>query len=108
MRNRKVLLLIDSFSAHQAGIDLTEDLNYALTNVHIKFLSTNTTSVCQPLNQGIICTWKAYYRQRWLCFAIAQFQEDEDSDKVINVLQVICWGITAWNQDITSVTIINC
>jgi DDE superfamily endonuclease len=97
MRNRKVLLLIDSFSAHQAGIDLTEDLGYALTNVRIEFLPTNATSVCQPLDQGIIRTWKAYYRQRWLRFAIARFQEDEDPDKVMNVLQAIRWGITAWN-----------
>jgi DDE superfamily endonuclease len=56
IRNRKVLLLINSFSAYQAGIDLTEDLGYALTNIRIKFLSTNATSVCQPLNQGIIRT----------------------------------------------------
>jgi DDE superfamily endonuclease len=56
IRNRKVLLLINSFSAYQAGIDLTEDLGYALTNVRIEFLPTNATSVCQPLNQGIIRT----------------------------------------------------
>jgi DDE superfamily endonuclease len=107
MRNRRVLL-IDSFSAHQAGIDLTEDLGYALTNVRVEFLPTNATSVCQPLDQGIIRTWKAYYRQRWLRFAIARFQEDKDPDKAMNVLQAIRWGIAAWNQDVTSITITNC
>ena len=66
INGRKVLLLIDGFSAYQAGIDLTNDVDYAMTNVRIEFLPKNATSVCQPLDQGIIRTWKAYYRQRWL------------------------------------------
>jgi DDE superfamily endonuclease len=68
--NRKVLLLIDGFSAHQAGIDPAEDATYALNNVRIEFLPPNTTSVCQLLDQGIIRTWNAHYRQQWLRFAI--------------------------------------
>lgn len=63
MANRKILLLIDGFSAHQAGIDLTADKGYTLNNVRIEFLPANTTSVCQPLDQVIIRTWKAYYCQ---------------------------------------------
>lgn len=108
MINRKVLLLIDGFSAHQTGIDLTDDLNHALTNVRIEFLPANATSVCQPLDQGIIRTWKAYYRQRWLRFMISHFEEDKDPDKNMHVLQAIRWGIAAWNQDVTNVVIANC
>jgi DDE superfamily endonuclease len=51
MVNRRVLL-IDGFSAHQTGIDLTDDLHYVLTNVRIELLPANATSVCQPLDQA--------------------------------------------------------
>jgi DDE superfamily endonuclease len=108
MVNRKVLLLIDGFSAHQAGIGLAADEGYALTNVRIEFLPPNTTSVCQPLDQGIIRTWKAHYRQQWLRFAVAHFEQDRDPDKAMHVLQAMRWGITAWREGITNTTIANC
>jgi DDE superfamily endonuclease len=63
MANRKVLLIIDGFSAHQTGVDLAANEGYALDNIRIEYLPLNITSVCQPLDQGIIRTWKAYYRQ---------------------------------------------
>ena len=78
MVNRKVLLLIDGFSAHQAGIDLVTADGYTLNNVRIEFLPANIISVCQPLDQGIIRTWKAYYRQKWLRFIVSHYEEDKD------------------------------
>lgn len=56
MANRKVLLVIDGFSAHQTGIDLATNEADALNNIRIEYLPPNTTSVCQPLDQGVIRT----------------------------------------------------
>src|SRR2546421_1135832 len=50
-----------------------------LANVQIRFLPKNTTSLCQPLDQGIIRTWKAYYKQRWLRFVVSHFERDEST-----------------------------
>ena len=66
MTGRKVLLLIDGFSSHHAGFDLLEAQDIELTNVRVEFLPANTTAICQPLDQGIIRTFKAYYKRYWL------------------------------------------
>jgi hypothetical protein len=95
MANRKVLLIIDGFSAHQIGIDLAINKADALNNIRIENLPLNTTSVCQPLDQGIIRTWKAYYRQQWLHYAISHFEEDRDPNKTMHILQAIRWGLSA-------------
>lgn len=42
---------------------------------------------------------------RFLC---SEYEQDKDSLKKINVLQVIRWSIEAWEQDITRTTIENC
>ena len=76
MTGRKVLLLIDGFSAHKAGIALLQEERIELQNVTILFLPENATSLCQPLDQGIIWTWKAYYQCQWLNFAICEFEAE--------------------------------
>ena len=60
MAGQKVALLIDGFSAHSTELDLIE-AERRLNNVKVMFLPPNTTSMSQPVNQGIIQTWKAYY-----------------------------------------------
>ena len=56
---RKVLLLLDNASSHNVehGIELQ-----ATT---LRFLPPNTTSVLQPLDQGVIRSFKAHYRKRY-------------------------------------------
>ncbi|XP_067120126.1 tigger transposable element-derived protein 1-like [Centruroides vittatus] len=49
----KVLLILDNVPSHPI------DLNHP--NVEIAFLPRNTTSLLQPLDQGIIVTFKSYY-----------------------------------------------
>ena len=41
-------------------------------------------------------------------FALQEFEAERDPDKSMNVLKALRWGITAWNEDITSTTIANC
>ncbi len=54
MTGWKVLLLVDDFSAHEAGMNLLEEEDIEIANVHVVFLSANATSLGQSLNQGII------------------------------------------------------
>ena len=52
-----------------------------LQNTTIFFLPPNATSICQPLDQGIIRTWKAYYRKRWLAYVCDCFNSERNPYK---------------------------
>lgn len=53
--NRNILLLIDNYPAH-----IIDCIN--VRYIKVIFLPANTTSIIQPCDQGIIRTFKAYYR----------------------------------------------
>ncbi|XP_049304087.1 tigger transposable element-derived protein 6-like [Bactrocera dorsalis] len=55
-QKRKVLLIVDNAACHKVN-----GLN--VENVKITFLPPNTTSLLQPLDQGIIHCFKVYFRQ---------------------------------------------
>ena len=65
----KVLLLIDNAPSHP------QDLEYE--NVEVKFLPKNTTSLLQPLDQGIISTFKALYIKRAFTYILEQMENNE-------------------------------
>ena len=52
----KILLIVDNCSAHP-------DLSHVDPNVRMEFLPPNTTSLSQPMDQGVIATFKALYRK---------------------------------------------
>jgi hypothetical protein len=56
-KGRKVLLLLDNFSGYELGIQLVSSLK-GLNNIRIEWLPLNTTSHWQPLDQGIIVSFK--------------------------------------------------
>ena len=56
MEGRKIALLIDNCPVHPSASDLT--------NVQLVFLPPNTTSVLQPMDQGVIRSLKAHYQGR--------------------------------------------
>ena len=109
VEGRKVVLLIDGFSAHKTGLDLLlEACPTGLRNTTVIFLPANATSICQPLDQGIIRAWKAHYRKRWLSFVYSEYDADRDPIASMNILQAMRWGIAAWEGDVTPTTIHNC
>lgn len=57
-QKRKILLFLDNAGSHHRELNLK--------NIKIIFLPPNTTSVCQPLDQGIIQNFKFFYRRQIL------------------------------------------
>lgn len=65
-QQRRVLLLLDNFSAHLLGLETTP----APPNIKVLFLPANATSIYQPLDQGIIQNLKHRYRKKWMLWMI--------------------------------------
>ena len=103
MHKRKILLFMDNVSSHVAS-DIT------LSNVTIKFLPANTTSCLQPLDAGIIKTFKMYFRTRLLQHVVSCMDECNSAtelSKQVNVLQAVTWIASAW-REVSSSTIAKC
>lgn len=98
-RNRKVLLLIDNCRPHYVK-------HLQRTNVRVEFLPKNTTSFLQPMDQGIIRAWKAYYRRAWVSWTLTEFGEGR-YHSVLDIYDAIMMACRAWSQ-IKPSTFINC
>ena len=96
--SRPVLLLMDNFSAHEAAVDLLEESTQPLQWTRIEQFPANTTSIFQPLDQGIIQNWKCFVKKQLLLFLKEEFDSGRDYTKTHNVLRAIQWGISAWEQ----------
>ena len=107
MRGRKVLLLLDNFSGHDLGVQLVGGLE-GLENTRIAWLPANTMSYQQPLDQGIIVTFKLYYRRQWVTYMLRQYEKNKDPNKTMTLLKAIQWSRVAWNQHVNALTIQKC
>lgn len=56
--SHKALLVLDNAPSHPVNLDETND------QVKLIFLPANTTSLLQPMDQGVIATFKMYYLRR--------------------------------------------
>ena len=109
MTGRDVCLLVDEFPAHVTGADLLRwESPDGLENTRLILFSTNTPSVHQPLEQGIIRSCKAHYRRRWLVYMCDEYDAHRDPLRSTNILKAIHWLIDAWENDVTPITIQNC
>ena len=68
-RNKKVLLFLDNCTSHI--------MDNELSNVKLIFFPSNTTSVLQPLDQGIITNFKSFYRKNLISFMISNLESNE-------------------------------
>jgi hypothetical protein len=109
MAGRKVILLMDNFSAHESAVTELESmpLGTGLVNTEICWLPPNTTSKLQPLDQGIIAAFKARYRKQWIHFMLEQYENGADPTATMNVLKAIQYSIRAWDE-VAATTIANC
>ncbi|CAF1527396.1 unnamed protein product [Adineta ricciae] len=97
--NRKILLVLDNAPVHPADLKLS--------NVTLIFFPPNTTSKIQPLDQGVIRCFKAYYRSRLVKHIIKRCTVALTPDQIIiTALDAINWIDQAW-ADVTGLTIRN-
>ena len=78
---RKVILFVDNCSAHGSEEVLPE-----LQHVDVRFLPPNTTSRLQPLDSGVIATFKAKFRGRLLFRVFENIDVGKESIYSIDIL----------------------
>lgn len=101
---RQVLLTMDNFSAHYSAIEL----HPPPLNIRICWLPANSTSRFQPLDQGIIQSFKACYRRQWLSYMLKCFDTNQNPMDTMNLHLAIRWTVRSWNQHLLHSTIYNC
>ncbi|XP_060584174.1 tigger transposable element-derived protein 2-like [Ruditapes philippinarum] len=97
-------MLLDNASSHGKQED------YTLSNVEIKILPANMTSQLQPLYQGIIQTFKAYYRKSMLRSLLSKIDSAESVNelcKTVSFFDAIGWVVKAWDNVKTD-TVVKC
>lgn len=101
---RHVILLMGNTSAHRSAY---EGVKSSLTHVLVCWLPPDTTRIYQPLDQGIVRTFKAYYRRKWLQSVLDESEQGHNPRSSMNVLKAVRWSINAWDH-VGTATIIHC
>ena len=81
LKQRKIILFMDDAPGHPASLQVE--------------LSKNTTPKTQPLNSGIIASWKCSYKKRLLrhvCGKVDGSNSASDNVKSVDMLMSIEWG----------------
>lgn len=101
-QKRKVLLFLDNCTAHA--------MHLKFSNLTLCPLPANTTSVLQPMDQGIIKCFKCFYRRRLIRHIVYELEMNAEMtiEKVkVDLLMASKWIRAAWT-DVTEATIRNC
>jgi hypothetical protein len=99
---RKILLFLDNATSHPD--------DFKLKNVKLIFLPPNTTSMLQPLDQGIIRSFKVEYRKLLLRHVLSQISSCKSSEelaKSVSVLDAVSW-ITSALKRVGPGTVLKC
>ena len=103
-QGRKVILFLDNATVHPTS--LIDICSY----IKIAFLPKNTTSRLQPLDAGIIQSFKTKYRKKFMRYVIARINDDLTASEItkgIDILQAITWVADSW-KEVSVETIKNC
>lgn len=94
----KVLLVLDNVTGHLTNLS---DIRSAV-NVKVLYLPVNTSSVLQPMDQGVVATFKAFYHQKVMKELVQEIASSNvtvsgywNSYNILNAVDHIC---TAWYE----------
>ncbi|KAF2702388.1 DDE-domain-containing protein [Pleomassaria siparia CBS 279.74] len=108
MAGRRVLLLLDSFSAHEKTVQLLLEEQGGLQNTAVEFFLPDDPPFYQPCTNGITANWKLLYRQYWLEFMVRLSLLNQDPIREMNIHYALRWGCQAWKDDLQKQSIYNC
>lgn len=98
LSHRRGVLVLDNATCHNVtGLELT--------NLELCFLPKNTTSHLQPLDAGIIRSFKSAYRRDLVSLFIERVEQGEEM--TVNLLEAIRMVHRAW-KSVPEATVVNC
>ena len=103
-QGRKVILFLDNATVHPTS------LIGMYSSIKIVFLPKNTTSRLQPLDAGIIQSFKTKYQKKLMRYVIARINDDLTASEIakgIDILQAITWVADSW-KEVSDEAIKNC
>uniref|UniRef100_A0A673UP80 Tigger transposable element derived 7 n=1 Tax=Suricata suricatta TaxID=37032 RepID=A0A673UP80_SURSU len=108
----RALLLLDSSPVHPS----TESLTSEDGRIKCMFFPRNTSTLIQPMNQGVISSCKRLYRWKQLEESLVIFEESEDEQdkgekgvskiKIYNIKSAIFNWARSWDE-VKQITIVN-
>jgi hypothetical protein len=98
--DRKVLLLLDNVGSHKLN-------GVQLKNTELLFLPPNSTTRIQPLDAGIISSFKAKYKQKFIRYLLQQIETNPLDQKKLDLLSAIKYVVSSW-EEVSVKTIENC
>ncbi|KAH9141861.1 hypothetical protein AeRB84_014008, partial [Aphanomyces euteiches] len=109
--DRSVLLVLDNASSHKVE-------EVVLTNVRLLMLPPNATSVLQPMDAGVIASFKRHFKRKQLRHAIKRVNAIPDGNLTdykklgskiyaVDQLTAMNWAKASWDK-VTPETIRNC
>lgn len=111
LEGRRIALITDNCPSHPPAE--TPPKNYqgslppVLTHVKLIYLPKNTTPYLQPLDQGIIRSFKAGYRRKYAEHMVTFFNEKGHGSPPLDILQAILYISAAW-EELPEALIFNC
>ncbi|KAL5502222.1 hypothetical protein EMCRGX_G008961 [Ephydatia muelleri] len=110
-QQRNCVMLLDNASSHGVADTLLTKVGsldaFRLSNLLLLFLPPNSTSVVQPLDQGIIAAFKAHYKGKLARYMVQQYDIDSSQDLQALSLKTNLKQSAAW-QELSVTTILNC
>lgn len=107
LQKRKVILFLDNAKCHP---------NIVLSNVKLQFFNANTTTHCQPLDQGVIKSFKMNYRKLLMAYTVSKLDTklqneilelNDDLLPKVEVIDALSWISDAW-KNVRSETVLKC
>ena len=89
-------MIMDNTSSHARGFSTLQ-----LSNMDLVLLPPNVISVVQPLDQGIIASFKIRDKNKLLQWVLSQYDGAtlKDSRKVVpNIRHAIMWNYEVWSE----------
>ena len=105
---QKFVLLIDNFSLHSCRVEQLVKNEGRLKNLKVIFFPPNVTLLYQPLDQGIIQSFKAEYRRQFLRYCNDKQSIGQDLIQSISIRHTVQWILEGWQVRVSKETIQNC
>ena len=104
-QNQKVMMILDNASSHVvSSANVGKSCGFPtmeLSNMTLVFLPPNVTSIVQPLDQGIIASFKIQYKKKLLQWVLSQYDDATLKDlrkEVPNIGHAIMWSYEVWSE----------